>query len=70
MAGYLQLHLSGQLDTSMQIESCHKERRKETMELNQKDKDRLAELSAKEAKDAKSLTAAEQTELKKIRAKK
>jgi len=34
------------------------------MELTQKEKDRLAELKAKEAKDAKSLTVAEQAELK------
>ena len=40
------------------------------MELTQKEKDRLAELKAKEAKDAKSLTVAEQAELKALKAKK
>jgi hypothetical protein len=46
LAGYLQIHLPSQLDNSMRTEVKHK-------------KDRLAELKAKEAKDAKSLTAAE-----------
>lgn len=40
------------------------------MELTQKDKDRLVELKAKEAKDTKSMTAAEHTELKNLSAKK
>jgi hypothetical protein len=39
------------------------------MELTQKEKDRLAELKAKEAKDPKSLTPAEQKELKDLKAK-
>ena len=39
------------------------------MELTQKEKDRLVELKAKEAKDPKSLTPAEQTELKALKAK-
>ncbi|MEN6488163.1 MAG: hypothetical protein ABFD66_04660 [Smithella sp.] len=37
---------------------------------NQKEKNRLIKLKAKEAKDAKSLTAAEQSELNNFRAKK
>lgn len=40
------------------------------MELTQKEKDRFTELKAKEAKDAKSLSVDEQTELKNFRAKK
>jgi hypothetical protein len=39
------------------------------MELTQKEKDRLAELKAKETKDPKSLTPAEQKELKDLKAK-
>ena len=39
------------------------------MKLTQKEKDRLAELKAKEAKDPKSLTPAEQAELKALKAK-
>jgi hypothetical protein len=70
MAGYVRLRLSGQLDTSMKMETENKERRIKIMEFTQKEKDRLVELKAKEAKDAKSLTAAEQTELKNLRAKK
>ena len=38
------------------------------MELTQKEKDRLAELKAKEAKDPKSLTPAELAELKALKA--
>lgn len=40
------------------------------MELTQMEKNHLTELKAKEAKDRKSLTAAEQAELKTLRAKK
>jgi|BarGraNGADG00211_3_1021988.scaffolds.fasta_scaffold12968_2 hypothetical protein len=39
------------------------------MELTQKEKDRLVELKAKEAKDPKSLTTAEEAELKALKAK-
>jgi hypothetical protein len=39
------------------------------MELTQKEKDRLAELKAKEVKDPKSLTEAEKAELKALKAK-
>jgi hypothetical protein len=70
LAGYLHIHLPSQLDNSMRTEVKHKERRGERMELTQKEKDRLAELKAKEVKDAKSLTVAEQAELKALKAKK
>jgi len=40
------------------------------MELTQIEKDRLAELKAKEARNAKSLSASEQAELKNFRTKK
>jgi len=70
MAGYVHLHLSSQLDTSMKMETKNKERRIKIMEFTQKEKDRLVELKAKAAKDAKSLSDAERTGMKNLSAKK